>query len=127
MAKGLLYSLVLAMGFTQALIRPFIYLEYQIRKDYIIEKLCEERFLEINTCDGKCFLVRKLDEAQQRESEEKERSIKPVQINLQLAEINHLLPNTTSSDLKHQKPLFCLDLYQSISRKIDDKPPQRLA
>ncbi len=42
----------------------FVYLDFELRKEYIIHNLCENRFkpqpLPLTPCDGKCYLVKQL-------------------------------------------------------------------
>lgn len=101
-----------------------IYLEYQIRKEYIVAELCKERYATINTCDGRCFIVRKLNEAQQHESEEKERNIKPIEIKLQLAEMEDLLGFNEGECQENSFIRYYASQYDYLSIKSKDEPPQ---
>lgn len=46
-----------------ALLVPLIYLDFNLRRDYIAEVLCIEREQPITVCGGKCYLDFKLEEA----------------------------------------------------------------
>jgi hypothetical protein len=51
---------------------PLLYLDFEIRREYIIKNLCVNRDRPIMRCDGKCFLVKKLaalDEQEKRQAE----------------------------------------------------------
>ena len=42
------------------LLVPFVYLDFELRKEYIIQNLCENRFKPQLHCDGKCYLAKQL-------------------------------------------------------------------
>ena len=42
------------------LVVPFVYLDFELRKEYIIKNLCENRFKPQLHCDGKCYLSKQL-------------------------------------------------------------------
>lgn len=44
----------------KTLLVPFVYLDFELRKDYIIQQLCENRFKPELRCDGKCYLTKRL-------------------------------------------------------------------
>lgn len=44
----------------KTLIVPFIYLDFELRKEYIIQNLCENRYNPQLHCDGKCYLNKHL-------------------------------------------------------------------
>jgi hypothetical protein len=44
----------------KTLLVPFVYLDFELRKDYIIQHLCENRFKPELHCDGKCYLAKRL-------------------------------------------------------------------
>lgn len=51
---------------------PLIYMEFSMRQDYISKVLCINRSKPITQCNGKCYLTKKLEKAQQTHEEEKE-------------------------------------------------------
>lgn len=61
--KLLGFSLLLLIV-VRSMVLPLTYWEYQIRKDYIINYLCENRFTPEMLCDGQCYLAKKLTERQ---------------------------------------------------------------
>lgn len=124
MIKQLLHSLILFSAFAQAFIQPLINIEYQLRKEYIVAELCKERYATINTCDGRCFLVKKLNAAQQQESEEKERNIKPVEINLRLSEIGSFFEDQLILTPSSPSSLFYLPNYSYLEDQSKDEPPR---
>lgn len=44
----------------KTLLVPFVYLDFELRKDYILQQLCENRFKPELHCDGKCYLSKQL-------------------------------------------------------------------
>jgi len=70
----LLICLIITANFT----RLFIYAGYEVNHKYIAEKLCENRDKPWLNCNGRCYLMKKIKQA-----EEKERSAeRQVQKNL---------------------------------------------
>jgi len=70
----LLVCLMITANFT----RLFIYAGYEVNQKYIAEKLCENRDKPWLNCNGRCYLMKKIKQA-----EEKERSAeRQVQKNL---------------------------------------------
>jgi hypothetical protein len=51
--------LLLLISF-KILVVPFVYLDFELRKEYIIQHLCENRFTPQLHCDGKCYLAKQL-------------------------------------------------------------------
>lgn len=51
--------LLLLISF-KMLVVPFVYLDFELRKEYIIQNLCENRFKPQLQCDGKCYLAKQL-------------------------------------------------------------------
>ena len=61
MQIGVLFLVVqILMGSWAA---PFAWLDYQVRKDYIAEYLCVNKSKPLLNCNGKCFLAKKLNKA----------------------------------------------------------------
>ncbi|SEJ44071.1 hypothetical protein SAMN05216327_110139 [Dyadobacter sp. SG02] len=51
---------------------PLLYLDFEIRRDYIINNLCENKNRPQMHCDGKCYLAKRiasLDEQEKRQAE----------------------------------------------------------
>lgn len=110
----------------QAMVQPLIYIEYQLRKEYIVAELCKERYTEIKTCDGRCFLVKKLNDVQQKESEEKERNIKPHIILLNFAELTKCEQKNNVHSVTKTAQYFLDNYYNYLLDRAIDKPPRFL-
>lgn len=51
---------------------PLLYLDFNIRRDYIVKNLCVNRDRPLMLCNGKCYLAKKLavlDEQEKRQAE----------------------------------------------------------
>ncbi len=44
----------------KTLVVPFVYLDFELRKEHIIQTLCENRYKPQLHCDGKCYLAKQL-------------------------------------------------------------------
>lgn len=51
----------------KAAIIPMLYLDYEIRKEYIVKNICVNRSKPQLHCDGKCYLAKRLAENQKKE------------------------------------------------------------
>lgn len=49
----------------KVLVVPFVYLDFELRKQYIVHTLCENRFTPQLHCDGKCYLAKQLQKVAQ--------------------------------------------------------------
>lgn len=61
---------------------PLVYLDYQIRKDFIAKVLCINKEKPKNTCQGKCHLRKQLTKAHTQKTDEK--SASPQKIGLEI-------------------------------------------
>lgn len=52
----------------QSFTRSFIYLNYEVNKDYISNVLCENKEKKEMHCEGKCHLKKELDKEEKSES-----------------------------------------------------------
>lgn len=53
------YFLLTLISF-KMLVGPLVYLDFELRKEFIIKNLCENRFKPQLHCDGKCYLAKQL-------------------------------------------------------------------
>ncbi len=51
---------------------PLLYLDFEIRRDYIVANLCDNRNRPQLNCNGKCFLAKKLAAVQEQEKKQAE-------------------------------------------------------
>ncbi len=65
-------ALIMAIVLTiRMLAIPLLYVDYQLRKDYIVNNLCENRLRPQMHCDGKCYLAKKIAATEHRDVTEK--------------------------------------------------------
>ena len=57
--RHIAFFLLLLVSF-KTLVVPFVYLDFELRKEYIIHHLCENRFKPQLHCDGKYYLAKQL-------------------------------------------------------------------
>jgi hypothetical protein len=58
--KNYIAFLLLALVSVKTLLVPVVYLDFEMRKEYIIQNLCENRFKPQLDCNGQCYLAKKL-------------------------------------------------------------------
>ena len=58
--KSYIALLLLALISVKTLLVPVVYLDFEMRKDFIIQNLCENRFKPQLNCNGQCYLAKKL-------------------------------------------------------------------
>lgn len=56
----------------KACVIPLLYLDFEIRRDYIVANLCENRNRPMLNCNGKCYLAKKIAEAKKQEEKQAE-------------------------------------------------------
>ena len=52
---------------------PLLYLDFEIRRDYIVKNLCINRNRPQMHCDGKCYLAKKIAALEEQEKRQAER------------------------------------------------------
>ena len=66
----------------KTLLVPVIYLDFELRKDFIIKNLCENRFKPQLKCNGTCYLAKKLNKIAEdnatKETQKKSQSMKKI-------------------------------------------------
>jgi hypothetical protein len=112
--QGLIGLLALSMLISAFLV-PLVYLDYNLRKDYISEVLCINKAKPMTLCDGQCYLKKQLDNAQTQQDEEKSLSGK-LELNFinQFPDFINLQSISDDLDLKFGNFIesFWIDPYQ---------------
>ena len=70
--KQVIGLFLLSVLLIKACIIPVIYLDFQLRKDFIVATLCENRDRPQLHCDGKCYLAKKIADAKKQEEQQAE-------------------------------------------------------
>lgn len=58
----------------KAWVIPLVYLDYELRKEYIIANLCVNRDNPIVVCEGQCYLAEKIVEAKKQDERRAEQT-----------------------------------------------------
>lgn len=58
----------------KAWVMPMLYLDYELRKEFIIDNFCVNKDRPELNCDGKCYLATRLAAAQKQEEKQAERN-----------------------------------------------------
>ncbi len=65
-------SLLVFISLANTWLVPLIYLDFELRKEYIAKVLCIERDKPITVCGGSCYITKQLEKvSEQQEKEEK--------------------------------------------------------
>lgn len=64
----------LGLMLLKAWVAPLIYLDFELRREYIINNLCVNRNRPELHCDGKCYLAKRLEAAKEKEQQQTERA-----------------------------------------------------
>ena len=67
--KPFLISILILSNLGTALLVPVIYLDFEMRQDYIAKVLCVERDKPMTVCGGSCYLADQLNKAQKNQEE----------------------------------------------------------
>lgn len=76
---------------------PMIYVNFELRRDYIVNNFCENRARPQLHCDGKCYLAKKIATANEQQAQQAEREF--------ISKLIEVATNVTSS-LTIQTPLI---------------------
>lgn len=76
--RNISITVLIIANLASAWLVPLIYMDFELRQDYIAEVLCIERDKPMTVCKGKCFLSDQLDRAM--EQQENEEQLSPVEI-----------------------------------------------
>jgi hypothetical protein len=125
-SKSYIALLLLALVSVKTLLVPMVYLDFEMRKDFIIQNLCENRFKPQLNCNGKCYLAKKLHKIAEdnatKETQKQGASIKKI-----MEEVFETTP-LFSYDLRFEnlstKSIYSYQLahYQSITFSIFHPP-----
>jgi hypothetical protein len=80
--KNYIALLLLVLISVKTLLVPVVYLDFELRKEYIIQNLCENRFKPQMNCNGHCYLAKKLQKVAEdnatKETQKQGQSIKKI-------------------------------------------------
>lgn len=108
--------------------RYFVFASFQINKKYIANNLCENRARPQMHCNGKCYLMKKLKEAEENEKKQTQRNeLKTLEIGV-LQENVQLSFNSPTVENKLPE-IYTFYNFTYISHYLDSvfRPPQSVA
>jgi len=76
MLRRIIAMLLIASLFTANFSRFFIYAGFEMNRDYIAAKLCENRNKPQLHCNGKCYLMKKIKQAEDKQNNQDRQSQK---------------------------------------------------
>lgn len=96
---------LLSLMLLKVCVIPLLYLDFEIRRDYIIANLCVNRSKPQLKCNGKCYLAKRLAAAQKQEQKQAEQDyvskllLLPMDMKMYEIEFQtlHLLKNKLAS------------------------------
>lgn len=65
----------MAVMLVKILVVPVVYLDYELRKDYIVATFCENKSRPQLHCDGKCYLAKRVAQAAKQEQRQAENEL----------------------------------------------------
>lgn len=114
-------TLLLALISTN-LSRFFVYAEFKANQKYIAAALCENRDKPQMHCNGKCYLMKKLKEAEEKEKKQEEASLKKGGQDAFILNTPFVVSFYEFSP-KKKKPVFIPFQLPKISSEILHPPP----
>lgn len=64
---------LLGLMLVKAWVIPLLYLDFEIRRNYIVANLCENRNRPQLNCNGKCYLAKRIADAKKQEERQAEK------------------------------------------------------
>lgn len=61
---------IISLLVIKALVAPILLLDYELRKDYIIKNYCINKNKPELHCDGKCYLAKRIQQANQQDEQQ---------------------------------------------------------
>lgn len=104
-----------------SLLVPLVYLDFEVRRDFIRKTLCIEKDNPISTCNGNCFLKKQLkktaDEAQEKQS------VKPIEITFFFHANNAIKLKDNLIFFNKKQPVFNSELNKFLLESDIFHPP----
>ncbi|MEL6534292.1 MAG: hypothetical protein AAFQ98_02710 [Bacteroidota bacterium] len=108
-----------------SLMTPLIYLDFELRQDYIASVLCVEREKPITMCMGRCYLNDRL-KALNAQQEDQDEVMPPAEVQMGLPPFYSISRNQPRLQmlLQNETPRSDVSLYQSTPTDIFHPPRQ---
>lgn len=79
-SKEFLALFLLTVLFIKVCLIPVMYVDFELRREYIISKLCVNRNRPAMHCDGKCYLAKRLAALDEQDKRQAERQVLPAKL-----------------------------------------------
>ncbi|KAA6440988.1 hypothetical protein FEM33_04640 [Dyadobacter flavalbus] len=73
-AKQWISLSLLSLMLVKVWVIPLLYLDFEIRREYIVANLCENRTRPQMHCDGKCYLAKRIASLEEQEKRQAEKN-----------------------------------------------------
>ncbi len=108
--------------FFNSLAMPLVYVDYQIRKDYIAKVLCINKDEPVLECEGKCYLKKQLTKAQKQTTSENEAAPQKFGLSFFFVDFVSVTFGSIAYFSKAEFPLFNQDLVISNTFQVFHPP-----
>ena len=129
--KRVIAYLLLTLISFKILIGPLVYLDFELRKEFIIKNLCENRFKPQLHCDGKCYLAKQLHKVAEdnaaNEAQKQGENIKKVLEEVFDDSTSELTNYFTTRRTPSSMCVVLLNFYLSDFRSVLLQPPAFMA
>lgn len=106
--------------------RQFIYAGFELNQDYISSKLCENRDKPELQCAGKCYLMKKLKQAEEKEKKQEQETLKKSLQDHFVLKDNPDLPALTYT-LQARATADIISVLPTLSAEVPVPPPSRVS
>ena len=104
--RNFIISLIILSVLGSALVMPIVYLDFNLRKEYITEILCINRDKPVTVCGGKCYLDLQLEKAARQQDNESNTPGRLLEISFFLQECTSVGLSNSASEAKITYHLF---------------------
>lgn len=121
--RNIIVSMLIVNTLGSALFVPLIYLDFNVRQDYIAKVLCINRDKPMLNCNGSCVLAQKLKQAQEQDESSKNITQK-LEISFFFAQCPQYKINNSSRELSTPFNIFIIANYSKGHLHAIFHPPQ---
>ncbi|MFN4199292.1 MAG: hypothetical protein ACK4FS_09730 [Flavobacterium sp.] len=106
------------------MLKPIIpFVEYALNYDYIVKELCEQKEEEVNTCNGKCHLSKRIQETSDDSNSSLPTEKKTEQVELLFLEKVQPYYSRLHLIAERSKFIYQDSFHKSCVMEIPDPPP----
>lgn len=106
--------------------RLYIYTAFELNQDYIAKNLCENRDKPEKHCNGKCYLSKKIKQAEEKEKKQEQEGQKNG-MQEQFILLETKLATIFSLEMQKDKPIEMVTKISDRSLEILHPPPPHLS